>query len=626
MGLRFGLGPVFAYEWLMASRRWQMYAVRSLLVLILGLGLWMVWVEESRFAANGIRVSAVVGERYFTSLLGIELTILLLMAPAATAGAICVDKARGTLVHVLATDLSNSEIVLGKLAAKLLPVLGLLLTSAPVLCAALLLGGIAPEAVLGAFIVSLGVGVLGSALALLLSVWGKKMHEVLSVVYLIWLIAMLAEPIANVPRLFMTFTAPGWLAYLNPYTIAWLPYSRRGGVVLDEQAAFALGCLGLSGLCVLVAIARVRAVTLAQWSRGNRPKHVRQSAPNTRIRRKWFNPGLDWNPVLWREWHRSQPSLWVRFVWLAYAVLAIGGLAIVLVAIALEWSGAVPYFVARQLSALTNALQVAVGLLLLCIAAATTLADERSTNTLEVLLSTPLLTRDVVWGKWLGSFRKVPLLAILPAFTALAAGAHGSLHLFKTRGGSTHSFSETLLVAFMTMEDSFLILVSALLVFLYVAAWGAALVSLGLALGTWIARPGRVLAWCIGVYLAVFFGFIFISRAFDARQPAGKYLAFGNPFFAAGQATIDLSQGTSLVRPVTYPTLDVSSYTALALWITIYSGIAVLLYRRTLATFDRYLGRITIKSPASRPDKAPTGAASAGVKDAPHAPRQGQHA
>ena len=45
MATRFwpGLGPVFAYEWLTASRRWQGYALRSLLVLLLLFGLSGVW-------------------------------------------------------------------------------------------------------------------------------------------------------------------------------------------------------------------------------------------------------------------------------------------------------------------------------------------------------------------------------------------------------------------------------------------------------------------------------------------------------------------------------------------------------------------------------------------------------
>jgi hypothetical protein len=38
-----GLGPVFAYEWRTVSRRWHGYALRSLLVLLLLLGLSGVW-------------------------------------------------------------------------------------------------------------------------------------------------------------------------------------------------------------------------------------------------------------------------------------------------------------------------------------------------------------------------------------------------------------------------------------------------------------------------------------------------------------------------------------------------------------------------------------------------------
>ena len=49
-------------------------------------------------------------------MIGTQLTLVLLAAPAATAGAICVDRRRGTLMHMLMTDLSAGEIVLGKLA------------------------------------------------------------------------------------------------------------------------------------------------------------------------------------------------------------------------------------------------------------------------------------------------------------------------------------------------------------------------------------------------------------------------------------------------------------------------------------------------------------------------------
>ena len=47
MPARWGLGPVFAYEWLTATRRWQMYAVRALFVGVLFVAVLIVWFEKA---------------------------------------------------------------------------------------------------------------------------------------------------------------------------------------------------------------------------------------------------------------------------------------------------------------------------------------------------------------------------------------------------------------------------------------------------------------------------------------------------------------------------------------------------------------------------------------------------
>ena len=133
--------------------------------------------------------------RYFYRLIGVELTLVMLAAPAATAGAICVDRARGTLAHMLATDLSDPEIVLGKLAARLLPVLGLVACSWPVLALSSLLGGIDPQALTLAFAIILAVALLGCSMAMALSVWARKPHEVVLVVYTFWALVLLLWPI-----------------------------------------------------------------------------------------------------------------------------------------------------------------------------------------------------------------------------------------------------------------------------------------------------------------------------------------------------------------------------------------------------------------------------------------------
>ena len=87
-----------------------------------------------------------LGQGFFLAVVGTELSLVLLAAPAATAGAICQDRARGTLLHMLMTDLSAAEIVLGKLAARLTPVLAMICCTLPMLELLSLLGGVDPLA------------------------------------------------------------------------------------------------------------------------------------------------------------------------------------------------------------------------------------------------------------------------------------------------------------------------------------------------------------------------------------------------------------------------------------------------------------------------------------------------
>ena len=166
----------------------------------------IVWHSSNRLIQPGQTVSiqmlATYGENLYETIVSIELTLVLLAAPAATAGAICLDKARGTLDHMLATDLSNAEIVLGKIGVRLVPVLGLIACVLPVMALASLLGGIDPTAACRLVPdVASACAVLGCSLALTLSVWGRKTHEVLMITYLIlilWLISpVLLEVVAE---------------------------------------------------------------------------------------------------------------------------------------------------------------------------------------------------------------------------------------------------------------------------------------------------------------------------------------------------------------------------------------------------------------------------------------------
>src|SRR5689334_20643939 len=104
MATRLGLGPVFFYEWLLSSRRWQMYAGRALFLLVLLGALFFAWLTyemDRPYRPHTLQEQAAMGSTFFLTIIGTQLALVLLAAPAVTAGSICLDKARGTLAHLL---------------------------------------------------------------------------------------------------------------------------------------------------------------------------------------------------------------------------------------------------------------------------------------------------------------------------------------------------------------------------------------------------------------------------------------------------------------------------------------------------------------------------------------------
>ncbi len=275
---RLGPGPVFVYEWLTTTRRWQLYASRAAFVCAILAGMIVVsrTIPEpttTRGPNASLQALASYGRTLYLAVTSIELTIVLLVAPIATAGAVCLDKMRGTLDHMLATDLANGEIVLGKLGVRLVPVLGMVACVLPIMAIAGLLGGIDPTALFGSFLVAIACAVLGCSLALVLSVWGRKTHEVLMTTYLLmilWLFSpfLVTNIIRSTGGSSLRFVAPllwQWLESTNPYYLAWARYTGPGSVSLTSYLAFLGSSLGISGIFVALATWQI-----PRWH-GNRP-------------------------------------------------------------------------------------------------------------------------------------------------------------------------------------------------------------------------------------------------------------------------------------------------------------------------------------------------------------------
>ncbi len=450
------------------------------------------------------REYAALGEAYFYAIIGVELTLVMLAAPAATAGAICVDRARGTLTHMLVTELTDPEIVLGKLAARLLPILGLVACTWPVLAICSLLGGIDPTALTLAFAIILAVALLGCTLALALSVWARKPHEVVLVTYTFWILVLMLWPLwFAVSRGGWVGAPAAWSLVANPYYLAFAPYSVPGRLGFWDYAGFFAIALAASSLLILLAVWRMRPVA----RRGNVDDRREPAFGLLARLARWLpGPSLDRNPVLWREWHRSRPSRWLLAI-----VLLIGGatgIACVVGAVSV-WANGVDMSNRRAAPAagITGGiLQLIFGLLMLSAIAPMSMSEERQRGSLDLLATTALSTRAIVIGKWLGSLRLVLLLTLGPGLVALALA-------------TAHHAPASLLVPPGMLPDYYVklpradLLFGAALLVTTILVHGALLASIGVAVATWIKRQSRAIAISVGLAVMISAGWPFLVAA-----------------------------------------------------------------------------------------------------------------
>jgi ABC-type transport system involved in multi-copper enzyme maturation permease subunit len=211
----------------------------------------------------------------------------------------------------------------------------------------------------------------------------------------------------------------------------------------------------------------------------------------------------------------------------------------------------------REVGMAINAGQVAIGLLMLSISAATSLAEERQRGGLDVLMSTPLPTRSIVWGKWWGVFRLTPRLLILPLLLTFAFACH------------TGQYWGVALMAALILS------------------YGAAITSMGLALATWIPGLGRAVGVTVGLYTMMCLGWIPLSFVFFGDGPAddGVGVSAGSPLMGVGIYSMLLS-GIAPAHEA------IGQVAWMGFWTAAYSGVALALLLATLGTFNNCLGRI----------------------------------
>ena len=551
MGQRWGLGPVFASEWLTITRRWQVYAGRMLFVGLLLFGLFCVWLAQVAGRPVGsIQEQAATGQAFFAAIVNVEFILIFAVTPTALAGAICADKERGNLLPMLLTDLSNAEIVLGKLAGRLVPVVGMVICTLPVLATGSLLGGIDPLALAGALVLGITLAILVGSIALVFSTHGTRTYEVVLATMGVEAIWLLSGPIWwQLREVFNWSNPPRWVRDLNPFDLAFAPYGRPTEIDWFDYAAFCALALGIAAGLIGLSIWRVRSAAVA-GSEGRRSSRAAAGRSDRMAQ-------LDRDPVGWYERHRRQPTRWMHNMVGAYFGFAIlfGGIAIY------DGIWPRPGFAYGWFPSYVVGFAVAIGLPLILLTAATSTSDERTRGSLDVLLAAPVSTRRIVMAKWWASLRPVALLVPIPTLVVLPLAWNTGRWLEAT-------------------------LIPAAIIL-----WGALAASLGLALATWIPRPTRAVTAAVVLYTLGSLGWPVTMIALTGGDgPWCWPLTAISPYYNAFFATENIAEARHYWFVVEWFCLA---------WVVVHAVMAGGLLLAVLATFDRALGRVRERSTQS---------------------------
>lgn len=401
--------------------------VAALLVLLSTAWLLLAGTQVVRNISDMARFGAMV----FQILAPLQLAIVIFFSALLAASGVTQEKDRRTLELLLLTNLTNSELVLGKLLASMLNVLVLLAAALPLFMLTALFGGISFAQIARVFAVTLATALAAGSLGSMLALWREKTFQTLALVVLslvFWLAAGEAIARGAFGASWAGIGCEVWAAAISPWhavLAATRPFFATQNVLPYlghvTSAFVALAC-GLTIVTSGIAILRVRV-----WnpSREVRPQKVadeeaesiwgmtEEAAAAARQARNVHSAGgrtrQVWdNPILWREiatWAYGRKVLAIRVAYLAFAALAFAAL----------WqmtSGDVGWSVAT--AALVLVPLFVLSLVLINAQAVTSLTTERDIRALDLLLVTDLSAREFVFGKLGGVFYNTKEMVLVP--------------------------------------------------------------------------------------------------------------------------------------------------------------------------------------------------------------------
>lgn len=396
--------PIVGRELRVAARRPGTYWSRVLTAaLLLAVCVWMLLTLGPRWQ------QASHGAGLFQRMSWVALFFALLAGPLATADCLSSEKREGTLGLLFLTDLKGYDVVLGKLAATSLSSIYGLLAVLPVLAIPILMGGVTTGMFWRVVVVLLNSLFFSLVTGLLVSSLSRDANRAqrtaglltLGIPVLIWLVVAISRNVTGVAEWV------GWISLASPFSVLSLASSAGS---TSHLLAF-WGSMAALHILSWLLLALASYFTPRVWQdkaasrRGSRWREIYRNwvlgPPHSRagLRHRL----LVVNPILWlssrRRFERCYP--WIFLM----GILSIWCIGSGTDRQMMFTSGAV------GLSFITN-------LVLknwVANVAARALAADHGREALELLLSTPMTTDELIRGHWLALRRLFGLPVLMAA-------------------------------------------------------------------------------------------------------------------------------------------------------------------------------------------------------------------
>ncbi|MBT6846136.1 MAG: ABC transporter permease [Planctomycetaceae bacterium] len=440
-------------------RRSRHYALRAIYVtalLILMSTSWMILAGTQVIQSPGDL--ARFGATFFQILAPLQLALLVFLSAFGAASAVAQEKDKRTLILLLLTQLTNQQLVLGKLLAALLTPLIMVLASLPVLLAVQLFGGVSNDQVarvlLITFAATLVAGTLGSTFAL----WREKTFQTLSLTTLtivLWIGLWEGIGVVGASNPLLTACAD-WASPIRGIAAVTVPRigDQSSWSLSDPAICFSLFA-GIAALLLnLLAIIKVRvwnptrevrsvvqdhddvsaiwdkqlsAEEIAEASRGGHVDSIGRAATETTevqaTRRVWDNP------VLWREictWAYGRKILIIRIAYICMSLLAFFSLNKNLADIE---AGATLVGLETIIPPVASSIAplFLVSLIIINALAVNSITNERDGQALDLLLVTDLSPREFIFGKLWGVLYVTKEMVIMPILIGLYLTIRGGI-------------------------------------------------------------------------------------------------------------------------------------------------------------------------------------------------------